>query len=116
MTDNLLVPIPGPRNIEWVGDASSGHLRLLDQTRLPGDVVYLECKDVQMVWDAIKRLSVRGAPAIGVAAAFPSQSIYLEKPDLEERARLDARARSLLSARPRVVDRQQPQTAPSDDG
>ncbi|MCA9715665.1 MAG: mechanosensitive ion channel [Myxococcales bacterium] len=53
---------------------------------------------------------------IGVAAAFPSQSIYLEKPDLEERARLDARARSLLSARPRVVDRQQPQTAPSDDG
>ncbi|MEZ6192602.1 MAG: S-methyl-5-thioribose-1-phosphate isomerase [Phycisphaerales bacterium] len=70
MTDNHLVPIPGPRNIEWVGDAHTGHLRLLDQTRLPGEVVYLECKDVQTVWDAIKRLSVRGAPAIGVAAAF----------------------------------------------
>jgi methylthioribose-1-phosphate isomerase len=70
MTDNHLVPIPGPRNIEWVGDARSGHLRLLDQTRLPGEVVYLECRDVQTVWDAIKRLSVRGAPAIGVAAAF----------------------------------------------
>lgn len=70
MTDHHPVPIPGPRNIEWVGDASSGHLRLLDQTRLPSEVVYLECKDVQTVWDAIKRLSVRGAPAIGVAAAF----------------------------------------------
>ncbi len=70
MTDNHPVPIPGPRNIEWVGDARTGHLRLLDQTRLPGEVVYLQCQDVQTVWDAIKRLSVRGAPAIGVAAAF----------------------------------------------
>ncbi len=64
------VPIPGPRNIEWVGDADTGYLRLLDQTRLPNEVVYLDCRDVQTVWDAIKRLSVRGAPAIGVAAAF----------------------------------------------
>lgn len=70
MTENHPVPVPGPRNIEWVGDARTGHLRLLDQTRLPGEVVYLECEDVQSVWDAIKRLSVRGAPAIGVAAAF----------------------------------------------
>jgi methylthioribose-1-phosphate isomerase len=68
--DSLTVPIPGPRNIQWVGDAQTGHLRLLDQTLLPGEVVYLDCRDVQSVWDAIKRLSVRGAPAIGVAAAF----------------------------------------------
>lgn len=64
------VPIPGPRNIEWVGDARTGHLSLLDQTVLPNEVTYLDCTDVQSVWDAIKRLSVRGAPAIGVAAAF----------------------------------------------
>lgn len=69
-THATIVPIPGPRNIEWVGDAQTGHLRLLDQTLLPGEVVYLDCRDVQSVWDAIKRLSVRGAPAIGVAAAF----------------------------------------------
>jgi methylthioribose-1-phosphate isomerase len=69
-TDNTPVPIPGPRNIQWLGDAKTGHLRLLDQTVLPNEVVYLDCKDVQSVWDAIKRLSVRGAPAIGVAAAF----------------------------------------------
>ncbi len=64
------VPIPGPRNIEWVGDAETGFLRLLDQTVLPNEVVYLDCRDVKSVWDAIKRLSVRGAPAIGIAAAF----------------------------------------------
>lgn len=69
-TQSQTVPIPGPRNIEWVGNAATGYLRLLDQTRLPGEVVYLDCKDVQSVWDAIKRLSVRGAPAIGVASAF----------------------------------------------
>jgi methylthioribose-1-phosphate isomerase len=55
--------------IRWVGDAD-GHLVLLDQTRLPAETVYLECHTVEDVWHAIKRLSVRGAPAIGVAAAY----------------------------------------------
>ena len=45
-------------------------LILLDQTRLPGEVVTLECERVQEVWEAIRRLVVRGAPAIGVAAAY----------------------------------------------
>lgn len=58
------------KNIEWIGSAQSGFLRLLDQTRLPLEETYLECTTVQDVWDAIKRLSVRGAPAIGIAAAF----------------------------------------------
>ena len=60
----------GIRNIEWVGDAATGHLRLLDQTQLPTATAYLDCRTVQDVWDAIKQLSVRGAPAIGIAAAF----------------------------------------------
>lgn len=55
--------------LEWVGD-HHGYLRLLDQTRLPGETVYLECRTPEDVWQAIRRLSVRGAPAIGVAAAF----------------------------------------------
>ncbi len=62
--------ILGVRNIEWTGDADTGHLRLLDQTRLPTEQAYLDCRCVQDVWDAIKRLSVRGAPAIGIAAAY----------------------------------------------
>lgn len=45
-------------------------LKLLDQTRLPGEVVYLDCQRYTDVIEAIKRLSVRGAPAIGVAAAY----------------------------------------------
>ena len=57
------------RTVEWIGD-SNGHLRLLDQTRLPSETVYLDCRTAEDVWHAIKRLSVRGAPAIGVAAAY----------------------------------------------
>jgi methylthioribose-1-phosphate isomerase len=57
-------------HMQWVGDAATGCLRLLDQTQLPESETYIDCKNVQAVWDAIKRLSVRGAPAIGIAAAF----------------------------------------------
>ena len=57
------------QTIEWLGSAN-GHLRLLDQTRLPSETAYLDCRTVGDVWQAIKRLSVRGAPAIGVAAAY----------------------------------------------
>ncbi len=60
----------GVKNIEWIGDAATGYLRLLDQTQLPAATVYLDCRTVQAVWDAIKRLTVRGAPAIGIAAAY----------------------------------------------
>ena len=52
--------------IEWV----SGKIRLLDQTRLPWEEVYLELDDYRQVASAIKEMRVRGAPAIGVAAAY----------------------------------------------
>jgi methylthioribose-1-phosphate isomerase len=55
--------------IDWKGE-SDGYLVLLDQTRLPAETILLECRTVEDVWQAIKRLSVRGAPAIGVAAAY----------------------------------------------
>ncbi|HBV96482.1 MAG: methylthioribose-1-phosphate isomerase [Peptococcaceae bacterium BICA1-7] len=47
-----------------------GRLLLLDQTRLPGCTEYISCEDHETVAEAIKRLSVRGAPAIGAAAAY----------------------------------------------
>lgn len=56
--------------IEWIGDAATGHLRLLDQTKLPLEETYLDCTTIQEVWQAIRQLSVRGAPAIGVSAAY----------------------------------------------
>jgi methylthioribose-1-phosphate isomerase len=61
---------PPVKVVEWIGDAATGYLRLLDQTRLPEQTQYIECRDAQALWDAIRRLVVRGAPAIGVAAAY----------------------------------------------
>lgn len=67
---NLKMPPPtSPRTMEWVGDVD-GFVRLLDQTLLPSEETYRDCKTVEEVWEAIKMLRVRGAPAIGVAAAM----------------------------------------------
>ena len=49
---------------------SSGELYLLDQTKLPLVVVEEKQESVEQVWHSIKQLKVRGAPAIGVAAAY----------------------------------------------
>ena len=58
------------QTVGWVGDPARGHLRLIDQTRLPTEFIEINCHDVPTVWEAIKLLRVRGAPAIGVAAAY----------------------------------------------
>ncbi|HZZ26943.1 MAG TPA: S-methyl-5-thioribose-1-phosphate isomerase [Pirellulales bacterium] len=55
--------------LHWVGGID-GHLRLIDQTRLPLELVEIECRDVETLWQAIRRLQIRGAPAIGIAAAY----------------------------------------------
>lgn len=52
--------------VEW----KNGAVRLLDQSRLPGSVEFLDCHDYQTVAEAIRTLKVRGAPAIGVTAAM----------------------------------------------
>ena len=55
--------------LRWVGDAN-GHLVLIDQTLLPTQFKEIECRTVEAAWEAIKSLRVRGAPAIGIAAAY----------------------------------------------
>jgi methylthioribose-1-phosphate isomerase len=52
--------------VEW----KAGMVRLLDQSKLPGSVEFLDCRDYQTVAEAIRTLKVRGAPAIGVTAAM----------------------------------------------
>ncbi len=52
--------------LRWRADA----LELLDQTKLPAEETWLRCTTAREVGEAIRRLSVRGAPAIGVAAAY----------------------------------------------
>jgi methylthioribose-1-phosphate isomerase len=63
--------VPGqrlPDVIRW--DPKQRLVSILDQTRLPSELVYRQCDSVQKVWDAIVCLAVRGAPAIGIAAAY----------------------------------------------
>ncbi|MAG92981.1 MAG: S-methyl-5-thioribose-1-phosphate isomerase [Planctomycetaceae bacterium] len=57
------------RTVTWSGDCR-GTFRLIEQTLLPVEFREIDCPDVEAVWDAIKMLRVRGAPAIGVAAAY----------------------------------------------
>ena len=57
------MPIP---TIEWV----DGRIHLIDQTLLPNEFNQIYCDDVESVWEAIKSLRVRGAPAIGIAGAL----------------------------------------------
>ncbi len=54
------------KTIEWRGD----RVRILDQRKLPQGVHYLDCRDVASVGRAIRSMAIRGAPAIGVAAAM----------------------------------------------
>jgi len=54
------------RAVQWQGD----HLRLLDQRLLPGEERWIDCRDAAQVTRAIRDLAVRGAPAIGIAAAW----------------------------------------------
>ncbi len=55
--------------IRWVGGVD-GFLELIDQRRLPAELVKLQCRDIEQVFEAIQTLAVRGAPAIGVAASY----------------------------------------------
>ena len=55
--------------LHWVGD-ELGRLVMIDQTKLPNELIEIECTAVEDVWEAIRELRVRGAPAIGIAAAY----------------------------------------------
>jgi methylthioribose-1-phosphate isomerase len=71
---------------------------ILDQRRLPDEEVELECRSAVEVADAIKTLAVRGAPAIGVAAAYGYALAARTGDDLDEAARV------LADARPTAVN------------
>ena len=73
-------------------------LLLIDQTKLPDELVYFECENYQDVVHAIKTMVVRGAPAIGVAAAFGMALAYLAGDDLTKAAE------EIKSSRPTAVN------------
>src|SRR6266568_6045032 len=91
------------QTITWDGQS----LKLLDQTKLPLEQIYVEVKDEKQMWHAIRHLVVRGAPAIGVAAAF---GVYLGVKDYRGPElfgfydRLNEVADYLATARPTAVN------------
>ena len=86
---------------------NKNELVIIDQTRLPGEEKYLTLETKEDVYVAIKKLRVRGAPAIGIAAAF---GLYVatrdsEAEDLEEfTEEVEATAEYLKKARPTAVN------------
>ena len=89
-----------PKTIEWKGD----RVIILDQRRLPHQEVYLECTDASAVAEAIRTLAIRGAPAIGIAAAM---GLALEA------VRMDAQDLASLSRRLVEVCERLKQTRPT---
>ncbi len=94
------MPVP---TIKWI----DGKVRIIDQTKLPHKFVSIEIKTVQSMWHAIKKLKVRGAPAIGVAGAF---GVLLgikntkAKNYKEFKKRLDGVIEYLASSRPTAMN------------
>ena len=82
------------RTIEW----EDSKLKLIDQTKLPDELTYVYCENYQDVIVAIKDMIVRGAPAIGVAAAFGIALAYLNDDNL------DKAAEEIKAARPTAIN------------
>jgi methylthioribose-1-phosphate isomerase len=87
-----------PERIVRLEEGEPPRVVVLDQRRLPAEVVDLECRTVPELADAIKTLAVRGAPAIGVAAAYGLALAALRGDDLAEAER------TLAASRPTAVN------------
>ncbi len=107
--------------IAWLGD----RVRILDQTRLPHEEVYLETSNYRQVASAIRELKIRGAPAIGVAGAYAialgALSITTHSED-EFREKLQDIIRTITATRPtarnlfRAIERMEQAAAGKDTG
>jgi methylthioribose-1-phosphate isomerase len=91
------------KTIEW----KDNKVVILDQTKLPLEIRYLQCTDYQMVAEAIKGLSIRGAPAIGIATAM---GIALGAQDIKAKnfdefiERLNPVIKTFIDTRPTAVN------------
>ena len=83
--------------LQWTGVG----LRILDQRRLPLTEVYLDCATVATVAEAIVTLAVRGAPLIGIAAAY---GLALAAGEGRDRAGLETLRQRLYATRPTAVN------------
>ncbi len=103
MPDTNLPASTLPRAMTW----EKGELYLLDQTQLPLKTVVEKQESVQQVWDSIRVLKVRGAPAIGVAAAYGLCVALKNSQDLSRAdflVEMEKQAVYLDSSRPTAVN------------
>jgi len=88
-------------------DEDRGEIVIIDQTLLPGEVKLLRLSKIEDIWEAIKVLRVRGAPAIGVTAGFAAclAGRSIDTDDAEEFSRIfNERADYLATSRPTAVN------------
>ena len=88
------------KTIEW----TPAGVVMIDQTKLPREEVYVTCKTYQEVGDAIRNMIIRGAPAIGVAAAMGVALGVQQAPDGDLDAALETICRTLAATRPTAVN------------
>jgi methylthioribose-1-phosphate isomerase len=94
-----------PLTLTW--DAESNGIRFIDQTKLPGRLQIVECTTVKRLAAAIRRLEIRGAPALGIAGAF---GVALAACHCRETNRpaflaaLDAASTTLIKTRPTAIN------------
>ena len=93
--------------VKWIGEVD-GFLELIDQRRLPAEFVKIQCRNIEYLYDAIKTLAVRGAPALGVSAAYGLVLAMQKIPvdfNIEQASAALARAcEYLASSRPTAVN------------
>lgn len=89
-------------NVSLTADGTA--VRIVDQTLLPGELRYIELRDREAMFEAIRSLRVRGAPAIGIFAAFSIAVLARDYPRAEFFPRLDADCAYLDSSRPTAVN------------
>ncbi len=102
-TIRVMKDLPLPLSVEW----RDNQLLLLNQTLLPHEIVIETQQSVEQVWESIRQLKVRGAPAIGVAAAY-GMLVAVEPAGITDavqlRQELSRRAEFLRTARPTAVN------------
>ena len=93
--------------LRWSGSRADGHLEMLDQRRLPGQEMWRELHSPKAVADAIRDMVIRGAPAIGIAAAFGFAigiRNFAHDPMTRPQTEADRLADQLLNTRPTAVN------------
>ncbi len=92
-----------PRTVRW----ENGRVILIDQTKLPEELTFLECEDVECVARAIEEMKVRGAPAIGATAAYGLALVAHHSKAMNESrflSELEKAAERLRKTRPTAVN------------